>query len=119
MKVNKFWFPVIVLVIFFGSIMVGMATGTWKTEGDKSFKFTASGELDVGSIRGSHRIMEIVKTFHLKKDEFYKTFGLPSDFPPTSKLKDMIPIIEEKNPDLGKIDMNYIREKLDKLINKK
>jgi len=118
MKVNKFWFPIIVIVIFFGTIMVGMATGTWKTENDKTLKIV-DGKLDVSSIRGSHRIMEIVKTFHLDKEEFYKTFDLPKDFPPTSKLKDIVEVLREKHPELVNISMNYIREKLDELINKK
>jgi len=117
MKINKFWFPVIVVVIFFGTIMIGMATGTWQTEGKKEFKMV-NGKLDVRSIKGSHRIMEIVKTFHLNKEEFYKTFDLPPDFSPTSKLKDIVGYLKEKHPELGDIDMNYVREKLDKIINK-
>ncbi len=119
MSINKFWFPIIVLVIFFGTIIISMSTGAWVTEGNKAFKFTASGKLDVTSIKGSHRVMEIIKTFHLNKEEFYKTFELPKDFPPTSKLKDIVGMLKEKHPDLGDIDMNYIREKLDELINKK
>ncbi len=119
MRINKFWFPVIVLVIFFGSIMIGMGTGAWKTEGNKAFKITSTGKLDVISIKGSHRIMEIIKTFHLNKERFYKTFKLPPSFPPTSKLKDIVEFLNEKYPDLGGVDMNYIREKLDELINQK
>ena len=118
MKINKFWFPVIVLIIFFGTIVISMAAGTWKTEGGKAFKMIG-GKLDLTSIRGSHKIAEIVQTFHLNKKEFYDTFELPSSFSPTSKLKDMIEIIKERHPDLGDVDMNYIREKLDELINKK
>ncbi len=117
MKINKFWFPIIVVVIFFGSIMIGMATGAWQTEGKKEFRII-DGKLDVGSIKGSHRIMEIVKTFHLNKQEFYKVFNLPPDFPPTSKLKEVVEYLNEKHPELGGISMVYIREKLDKLINK-
>ncbi len=119
MSINKFWFPIIVLVIFFGTIIISMSTGSWVTVGKKELKITSEGKLDVESVKGSHRVMEIIKTFHLNKEEFYKTFELPKDFPPTSKLKDIVEVLREKHPELGDIDMNYIREKLDKLINKK
>ena len=117
MKINKFWFPVIVLVIFFGTILGSMGAGIWKTEGNKAFKIV-NGKLDVMSVKGSHKIAEIVQTFHLNKKEFYKTFDLPQDFSPTSKLKDIVEYLNEKHPELGGVSMEYIREKLDKLINK-
>jgi len=34
MKIKKFFFPIILLIIFFGVIALGMAAGYWETKGD-------------------------------------------------------------------------------------
>ncbi len=35
MRINKFLFPIILLIIFFGVIALGMAAGYWDSEGGR------------------------------------------------------------------------------------
>ncbi|NOR84318.1 MAG: hypothetical protein GQ526_12590 [Ardenticatenales bacterium] len=34
MRIKKFFFPIILLIIFLGVIVLGMAAGYWETKGD-------------------------------------------------------------------------------------
>jgi len=47
MRINKFAFPVLLLLIFFGIIALGVAGGYWETQGGGRHQMQAPGPLAV------------------------------------------------------------------------
>jgi len=91
MRINPILFGVLVVVVFFGSILGFQAAGIWSISG----KVSANGEAiqpiagDVNSIKGWMTLEQISTTFNVPMEEILQNFGLPLNTPPTTAIKDL------------------------------
>lgn len=91
MRINPILFGVLVVIVFFGSILGFQAAGIWSISG----KVSANGEAiqpiagDVNSIKGWMTLEQISTTFNVPMEEILQNFGLPLNTPPTTAIKDL------------------------------
>lgn len=81
-KLNSFILPVILLVIFIGTIIFTYINGSFITERIRVFNTTED-------IRGSVTIQEIIDNFDIEKNILYKAFGISGNIESETKLKDI------------------------------
>jgi hypothetical protein len=91
MKINPLMYGVLVLVLFFGTILGFQAAGIWSISG----KVSASGEQvqpsadDVNSIKGWMTLDQICGIYDVPLAELLNQFNLPADTPGSTPIKDL------------------------------
>ncbi len=91
MRINPIVYGILVLFVFFGTILGFQAAGAWSISG----KVTSSGDAvqpssaDVNSIKGWMTLDQITTTYNVPLAELLEQFELPADTPPTTAIKDL------------------------------
>ncbi len=91
MRINPIVYGIVVLVVFFGTILGFQAAGVWSISG----KVTSSGDAvqpsaaDVNSIKGWMTLEQVTTTYNVPLAELLQQFELPTDTPPTTAIKDL------------------------------
>jgi len=86
----SFLYGLLILAILLGGIGVAKAAGVWSVSGkinSDGSKIAVTGT-DVSEIKGWMILEDVIKAYNLDKDQLYKDFNLPDDFPVTTALKD-------------------------------
>jgi hypothetical protein len=91
MRINPIIYGVLVLVVFFGTILGFQAAGVWSTSGkvDSSGQAIQPSAADVETIKGWMTLEQISTTFNVSLAELLTQFDLPADTPPTTAIKDL------------------------------
>lgn len=105
MKVNTRQFALMVFLIYWGLIVVAMATGLWDNTAATK---TGIGILPPEEIHGTMTVQELLDTYALDKEIFYTVFKLPASTPTTLRLRD----IAHKNGFEVEEIRNYVKENL-------
>ena len=131
-KVSVFVYSILVLVIFFGGIIIASLNGIYivknsaiKSGGlinqesieqnevniEQKQEVTIS-KYDVSLIKGSTTLNELIVGMKINKEELYTILGIDSSIPTNTKIKDMESYVEGMTPEVirNKIDPNYISE---------
>jgi len=91
MRINPILYGFIVLAVFFGIILGFQSAGIWTTSG----KVNADGSQiqplydDVDTIKGWMTLDQITSTYNVTLEELLQKFGLPSDLPASTAIKDL------------------------------
>jgi hypothetical protein len=91
MRINPIVFGILVLTVFFGTILGFQAAGVWSVSG----KVSTSGDSvqpsadDVNSIKGWMTLEQITTTYNVPLAELLQQFELPADTAPTTAIKDL------------------------------
>ncbi|MCE1253072.1 MAG: hypothetical protein LWX83_05925 [Anaerolineae bacterium] len=91
MKIKPIIFGVLVLVVFFGTILTFQSLGIWSVTG----KVSSSGSAvlpvagDVNSIKGWMSLEQVSAGFNVPVVEILEAFGLPADTSPSTAIKDL------------------------------
>ena len=91
MRINPFIYGVLVIALFFGTILGFQAAGIWSVSG----KVDASGEqiqpsaADVDTIKGWMTLDQISSVYGLSLADLLIQFNLPADTPATTPIKDL------------------------------
>ena len=131
-KVSVFVYSILVLVIFFGGIIIASLNGIYivknsaiKSGGLINQEIIEQNEVnieqkqevtiskyDVSLIKGSTTLNELIVGMKISKDELYAILGIDSSIPTNTKIKDMETYVEGMTPEVirNKIDPNYISE---------
>lgn len=90
-RINPIVYGIVVLSVFFSTILGFQAAGVWSISG----KVTSSGDAvqpsaaDVNSIKGWMTLDQITKTYNVPRAELLQQFELPADTPPSTPIKDL------------------------------
>lgn len=91
MKIKPIVFALMVVVVFFGTILAFQGMGIWSVSG----KVTGSGSAvqpsagDVNTIKGWMTLEQVSTTFNVPVAEILAQFELPADTPPATPIKDL------------------------------
>ncbi len=91
MRINPFFYGLLVLSIFLGTIFGFQAAGVWSVSG----KLTAGGApmqpsaADVDTIKGWMTLEQITTTYNVPLSEILEQFDLPADTPAVTAIKDL------------------------------
>jgi hypothetical protein len=91
MRIKPYYFGILVLAIFLGTILAFQAAGIWSTSG----KMTGSGESvqpsadDVNTIKGWMTLDQISATYNVPLADILTQFNLPADTPASTAIKDL------------------------------
>ncbi|NMB55518.1 MAG: hypothetical protein GYA15_12520 [Leptolinea sp.] len=91
MRINPNIYGILVVAVFFGTILGFQAAGFWSISG----KVTADGQAiqplanDVNSIKGWMTLEQISSVFNVSVSEILQQFSLPADTPGSTAIKDL------------------------------
>lgn len=91
MKINPILYGVVVLVLFLGVIVAFQSAGVWSVSG----KVDAGGgriepsAADTSTIKGWMTLQQVSEAYDVPLEEILAEFGLPSDTPPATALKEL------------------------------
>jgi hypothetical protein len=91
MRINPIVYGILVLTVFFGTILGFQAAGVWSISG----KVTSGGNAvqpsaeDVNTIKGWMTLDQIATTYTVPLPELLQQFELPANTPPTTAIKDL------------------------------
>jgi hypothetical protein len=91
MRINPIVYGILVLTVFFGTILGFQAAGVWSISG----KVTSSGDAvqplteDVNTIKGWMTLEQITTTYNVPLAELLQQFELPADTLPAAAIKDL------------------------------
>ncbi len=91
MRVNKWFVPVLAVVLLLGTVGVAQATGWWIVSGKSMVdvqNMTSSAD-----IKGWMTFEQVAAGFGMETATLYAELGLPADLPPETALKEMEAII--------------------------
>lgn len=91
MRINPIVYGVLVLTVFFGTILGFQAAGVWSISGkvDASGQAIQPSAADVNTIKGWMTLEQITTTYHVSLAELIKQFNLPADTSLTTAIKDL------------------------------
>ena len=102
MRVNRFFMPVIVIVVLLGTTLIAQAAGFWSTSGKDSIDLE---NMSAADIKGWMTLQQVLDGVNVSKEELYAIGGIPLDVSPDTALKDLEGIV----PDF---EISTLREKL-------
>ncbi len=91
MRIHPILYGILVLALFFGTILGFQAAGVWSVSG----KVTASGEQvqplssDVNTLKGWMTLEQVSNTYNVSLEEISQQFNLPGDISSETALKDL------------------------------
>jgi LysM repeat protein len=91
MKINPFVYGLIVVIVFFGTIVGFQQAGVWSTSGkvDGGGQQIQPSAADVNTIKGWMTLEQVSTTFGVPVADILSAFDLPADTPASTALKDV------------------------------
>jgi hypothetical protein len=86
MKVNPFLVPLIVVVVFIGSVLTTQASGFWSTSGRTSVNVEKMVPAD---LKGWMTLQQVIDGTGVSKTDLYDLVKIPTDVPTSTALKDI------------------------------
>ena len=90
MRVNRFFMPVIVIVVLLGTTFVAQAAGFWSTSGKDSIDLDNMTSAD---IKGWMTLQQVMDGLKISREELYAVGGIPLDVPTETALKELEGIV--------------------------
>jgi hypothetical protein len=91
MSVNRYWMPIIVIGVLFGTVVGSQVFGWWSISGRTSVNL---GQLSPEDIKGWMTLQQVADGLNLSIEDVYRIGGIPADVAPETALKDLEEIVE-------------------------
>ena len=93
MLVNKYTIPILMVVMFLGTVALAQATGYWIVSGQELVDVNNLQSTD--EIKGWMTIQQVADGFNIELPTFYELAGLPAEVSPETPLKDLETVIPD------------------------
>jgi hypothetical protein len=91
MKINPFHYGILVITVFFGTILSFQVAGVWLISGkvDASGATIQPSAADVNTVKGWMILEQVITTYDVSLENLITQFKLPADTAPSAAIKDL------------------------------